>query len=334
MKKKLLFGLLFISFFTLPAPAQTASALHETAKAFMRQGDYANAVLVLNRSLLMEPLNTETTKDLAMCYYYRGENEKALMAIKTVLDKDDADDQVYQIAGNIYRQSDQLKECEKLYKKGLKKFPASGPLYNELGELQFQDKNADAVKTWEKGIEFDPAYSKNYYNAAKYYFFTADKVWSIYYGEIFVNMEPAGNRTPEMKQLLLDAYKKLFADTDIENNNKDNNKFVKGFLKTMNGQSPVAASGINTETLTMIRTRFILEWFAGKEIKIPVRLFNYQKELLREGMFEAYNQWLFAAAENLSAYDNWIKTHPAENNAFTTLQKSKIFKIPAGEYYH
>ena len=203
-----------------------------------------------------------------------------------------------------------------------------------MGELQYEDKNYDAIKNWEKGIETDPSYSKNYYNAAKYYFFTTDKVWSIFYGEIFVNMEPAGNKTPEIKQLLLDAYKKLFADPDPEKNNKDKNLFVKNYLQIMNGQISVASAGINTESLAMIRTRFVLNWFANNEIKMPVRLFEYQKQLLKEGIFEAYNQWLFGAAENGSAYQNWINANTEANNAFINLQKARIFKLPAGQYYH
>ena len=66
---------------------------------------------------------------------------------------------------------------------------------------------------WEKGIEIDPNYSGNYYNAAQYYFFTQDKVWGLVYGEIFVNLESYSKRTAEMKDLLLEGYKKLFTDS-------------------------------------------------------------------------------------------------------------------------
>jgi Tfp pilus assembly protein PilF len=334
MKKILILSFTCLCFFIKPAQAQPATSLHETAKAFMRSGDYANAVLILNRSLSEDPKNTAVAKDLALSYYYQKDNIKALETIKPVLDRDDADDQCYQIAGNIYKQLDQTKECEKLYKKGIKRFPESGPLYNELGELQLADKNYDAIKNWEKGIEADPGYSRNYYNAAKYYFFTADKVWSILYGEIFIDMEPTGRNTAEMKQILLDSYKKLFTDANLEQNNKDKSAFVKQYLHLMNNQTSVAAAGINAESLAMIRTRFILDWFAAKNVKMPFRLFNYHSQLLKEGLFEAYNQWLFGAAENLSAYQNWISTHTAENNAFMALQKGRIFKVPAGEYYH
>ena len=67
-----------------------------------------------------------------------------------------------------------------------------------------------------KVLKWILAYSKNYYNACKYYYFTTDKVWSILYGEIFVNMEPLSTHSPEIKNILLESYKKLFADADLK----------------------------------------------------------------------------------------------------------------------
>lgn len=315
------------------AQTQTTAQLHETARSFMKQGDYANAILVLNRARQQEPNNIPVTKDLAMSYYYQNDNAKAVETINSIIEKDEIDDQTYQIAGMIYRREGLTKDSEKMYRKALKKFPESGPLYNELGELLWEQKNYDAIKQWEKGIETDPSYSKNYYNAAKYYYLSTDKIWSLLYGEIFINMEPLSSKTPEMKQILLNGYKKLFADANIEKSVTDKTPFVKAIVKGINDQSGVAASGINTETLTMIRTRFILNWFANADQKFKYRLFSYQQQLLREGLFDAYNQWIFGSAQNLSAYQNWVNTNNKTYEEFLNFQKGRIFKIPAGEYY-
>jgi len=300
----------------------------------MKQGDFPNAVMVLNRAMQADPQNIAIAKDLALSYYFQKNNSKALETIKPLLERDDTDDQCFQIAGSIYKELNMLKDCEKVYKKGIKKFPASGPLYNELGELMSVQKNYDAIKQWEKGIEHDPSYSRNYYNAAKFYFLTIDKVWSIIYGEIFINMEPTGNKTPEVKQMLLESYKKLFSDADLEQNNKDKNLFVKAFLQSMNKQSSLASSGLNPETLSMIRTRFILDWSNGNHTKFPYQLFNYQRQLLQEGMFDAYNQWVFGPAQDLNAFQNWTTAHNTEYSAFSNFQKGRVFKMREGQYYH
>lgn len=316
------------------AIAQDAAQLHETARAFMRQGDYANAVLILNRATLLDPKNIEITKDLGLNYYFSKDYTKALDIYKPLLDREEADDQCFQIAGDIYLALDQPKECDKVYKKGLKKFPASGPLYNELGELMWSQKDFAAIKQWEKGIEMDPAFSKNYFNASRYYYFTKDKVWSILYGEIFLNIEPNGTSSQEIKNILLESYKKLFLDADIEKNYPEKNSFVLAFLHTMNKQSLVASAGIDAESLTMIRVRFILDWYNEYGDKFPYRLFDQQRQLLQEGIFDAYDQWIFSAAQNLPAYENWTNTHPNEYNELLRFQRGRVFKVPAGQYYH
>jgi len=78
--------------------------------------------------------------------------------------------------------------------------------------LLWAQKDYSAIKQWEKGIETDPGFSKNYYNACMYYYLTTDKTWSILYGEIFLNIEPSSTLAPEVKNILLEDYKKLFAE--------------------------------------------------------------------------------------------------------------------------
>ncbi len=314
--------------------AQDAAKLYETARTFMRQGDYSNAILVLNRAILLQPDNIEIAKDLGLNYYFAKDYNKALEVYKPLLEKDNADDQCFQVAGDIYQALDEPKEADKVYKKGIKKFPNSGVLYNESAELLWAQKDFTAIKQWEKGIEMDPGFPKNYYNAAKYYYFTTDKVWSLIYGEVFLNMDPQGPYSPEIKNILLEGFKKLFADADLEKNNTEKNNFTIAFLKTMNKQSSIASYGINAESLTMIRTRFILDWYANYATKFPLKLFELQRQLLQDGMFDAYNQWIFAAAQNLPAYQNWTTTHTDEYNQLTRFQKGRIFKIPTGQYYH
>ena len=339
--KKIIFPLIsfFIVILSLPkysfAQPEDPKTLHETAKTFMRSGDFDNAITVLTRALQLDSKNLELQKDLVMSYYLKRDYVKALDGVKTLVDRDDADVVTFQIAGNVYKALEQVKDCEKLYKKAIKKFPKSGPLYSEYGELLWATQDYSAIDLWEKGIEADPGYSGNYYNAAVFYFYTKEKVWSLIYAEIFVNMESFGERGAALKQMLLQGYKeKLFADADLmKGEEKNKSVFAKTFLQGMGRQSLLASRGINTEVLTMMRTRFILDWYENNATKYPFRLFDYQHQLLQEGMFDAYNQWLFGASENLAAYDNWTKTHSDEYNGFNAFQRSRVFKMPAGQYY-
>lgn len=332
MKK--VFLLVATAFIHFSLAAQDAAELHKNARAFMQQGDHANAIIVLNRAIALQPGNVEIGKDLALNYYYSKNYTKALDVLKPMIEKETADDQCYQIAGDAWQALEQPKEAEKIYRKGVKKVSPAGALYNELGSLLWSQGDVSAIKQWEKGIETDPAYPGNYYHAAKYYYLSTDRVWGLIYGEVFLNMDPQGAYAAEIKNLLLEGYKKLFTDANLEKHNPEKNNFVAAFLSAMNKQSSVAAAGITAESLTMIRTRFILDWYPANAARFPHRLFDLQKQLLQDGLFDAYNQWIFASAQNLSAYQSWVNSHTKEYNELGRFQKNRVFKISAGQYYH
>ncbi|HEX9511910.1 MAG TPA: tetratricopeptide repeat protein [Puia sp.] len=310
-----------------------AKTLQETARTFTRQGDYANAIVVLNGAVQKDPQNIELLKDLAFNYYLQRDYSKGLNIARPLTERPDADVQCYQMTGLFYKAIDEPKECEKLYKAGIKRFPRSGVLYNEYGEMLWARQEYSAIKQWEKGIEIDPNYSSNYYNAAKHYFLTYDKVWSIIYGEIFVNLESYSRRTAEIKDLLLEGYKKLFAEGDMLKNQNTKSPFVAAYLGILSNVSPAIAQGVTAESLTVLRTKFILAWFEKYPAGYPFRLFDYQRQLLKDGLFDAYNEWIFGAAENLPAFQTWSTAHGEDYSRFTNFQKGRIFKLPEGQYY-
>jgi tetratricopeptide (TPR) repeat protein len=326
-----IFWLLAIA--TMKLHAQDAKAMQESARDFIKQGDYSNAVMLLNKAHDMEPNNVAISKDLAMAYYQKADYTKMQGVIKPLLEKDDAEADIYQLAGIMYRANNDTKEAEKVYKRALKSYPDNGALLSDYGELLWNKQDNVSIKYWEHGIQVDPSYTGNYYNACKYYYVTKDKAWSLIYGEMFVNMESYTRRTVEIKGVLLDGYKKLFTDADIMKGQDTKNAFATAFLTAMNKQADVAKKGITAETLTMIRTRFSLEWFDKYAAKFPFKLFDYQKQLLREGNFTAYNQWLFGSAQNIVAFESWKNNHAAEYKQFTDAQGSRMFKLPTGQYY-
>lgn len=330
MKTILIIFIICISL--LISRAQNPASQSDLAKTFMRQGDYTNAILILKKEVQNSPDNINLSKDLALCYFFNQENYKALDVILPATGKAEADDQCFQITSNIYIALDKKKEAEKILRKGLKKFDASGALLSDLGELLWSQQNYEAIKLWEKGIESDPNFPGNYYNAARYYFMSADRTWTIIYGEIFVNMEPNSSRSTEIRTIMIEAFKKLFSATDQKTKGIKNN-FEKAFLNSMYEQEAVAASGITTENLIMIRTRFLLKWEKEYASTFPLKLFDFHKQLLKDGIFDAYNQWLFESTHNPASYQNWLNLHASEYQSLDRIQKSIVFKMPSGQYY-
>lgn len=310
-------------------------ALKETATNYMHQGDFTNAIMVLNKAAQKDPSSLEIQRDLAFAYYLNRDYAKALEVSKPFEDRKDVDVEAYQILGMVYKALEETKDLQRMYQAALKKFPTSGVMYSEYGEVLWSKKDfSEAVRQWERGIQADPNCSGNYYNAAKYYYFSTDKVWGLIYGEMFVDLESYSKRTAEIKGLLVEGYKKLFTGGDITKGQDTKNDFVRAFLDVMKAQQNyVTSNGVTPEILTAARTKFILDWFQKYAVAFPFHLFDYQQQLLKAGMFDAYNQWLFGTAANLTAYETWSKAHTQEHDQFDYFIHNRVFKIPTGQYY-
>jgi tetratricopeptide (TPR) repeat protein len=315
--------------------AQDADSIspEQQAKAFLRQGEYTNAIMLLNRAAQANPTGLGIQKDLAYAYYLKRDFVKGLEIAKPIVKRPDADVQSFQILGLMYKAIEERKDCEKMYKEGLRRFPNSGVLYNEYGEMLWTKQAfTEAVKLWERGILSEPGYSGNYYNAAKYYYFSADKLWGILYGEVFINLESYTQRTTEIQTQLADGYKKLFVDADIMKNQLNRSDFATAVLETMRSHAGLVSRGITVESLDTLRKAFIGDWFRTHAKRFPYRLFEYHQQLIKAGMFDAYNQWVFSAS-NAAQYQKWTASHTEEAGKFANFQKNRVFKIPKGQYY-
>ncbi len=336
MKKIITTGL-FLSIMAASYAQNDVAAEQQKARKFMQSGDLDNAVLVLTKAIETDQENAELLKDLAWAYYYKQQYPKALEAIKNVLDSPDCDPAAYQLAGNIYKAQQNFKEAEKNYKAGLKDFPNSGSLYNDYGELLEILKNpTGAIQQWQKGMQVAPSYGANYYNAAVYYYKQQDdKIWSIIYGEIYANMESRNPKSNKIKQMVLDAYKqKLFMSSNLKDEaEKQKNPFAKAVLETFAKQSGISAQGITPESLAMIRTRFVLDWATSYAEEFPFRLFNYHQQLMKDGLFDSYNQWMFGPVAHQADFEKWVSTNKEAYDKFTEFHTSRVFKIPTGQVY-
>lgn len=326
--------------------AQDSGELQQTAQNFLRSGDYANAILVLNQAIQSTPNDLQLKKDLAFAYYLKGDINRAYTVVSPLVEKKDADVHLFQIAGNIYQSKQDWKGAEKLYQKGLRKFPKSGELYNDYGDLMQNMKNFDgALRQWVKGIEMDPSFPGNYYHAARSYLWTTEPIWAILYGETFINLESYTTRTAEIREVVLECYKKLFDDpaifnsvpADLADGKKKGTttpEFVDAFKGIMAKQVSVITTGIEPESLIMLRTRFLLDWYNFHSLKYPYALFDFQRKLLKEGLFEAYNHWLFGPVSNQAQYKAWTALHKTEYDSFTMYQRDHPLKLRKDEFYN
>ena len=328
MKNILILFFLCFSFF---GNAQDATSLYASARDYMMKGNFDKASSTIDKALEADPNNLEIQKDRAYILYLKKDYGPAREAGEKIIERKDADVQSYQVLGLTYQAIAETKKAEKMYRNGIERFPASGVLYADYGNLLYENKNyKEAIKNWEAGIKADPNYSSNYYYAAKYYADNNDPLWSALYGEIFANIESFSKRTAEIKPILITDYKKMLQQPLASSGQ---NAFAKTVGALLDKNKKEGSQEINLATVSAIRTSFISEWSKKYTSTYPFRLFEYQQQLTRENVFNAYNAWLFSD-EDSADYKSWVQLHSAEAEKFKALQGGRLFKVPLQQYYH
>jgi tetratricopeptide (TPR) repeat protein len=323
-------------------PSPEVEQIYRQACTYLAAGDLSNAVVTYKQTILLAPDKMVLYRDLGQCYYLQGNYKDAEQALQPLLNNKDADAQTYQLMAACYTAEDKKKEAKAILQTGFEKFPNSGLLYHEQGNLlTAEKKEADALLSWLAGIEKDPAYRMNYYEAARTYLNTDRVLWGLLYGEIFVNMERETTRSLEMRKMMMAGYKKMFdnlvpkavpqfgkaADSVAVTSFKD---AIDDINKKL---TPVVSDGITVENLTMVRTRFIIDW-SKLASKYPFTLFAYQDTLLKYGYFDVYNEWLFGKAESEKEYQSWTKFHDKDMEKLKKYFQAHPLQVAPSDFYN
>ena len=333
--KKIFFLVITLYSAQIVQAQQTVEAIRKQATTTAQQQDFKGAVQILEDGLKQYPDNIDLLKDEAYIAYLGRNYDLAMKLGKSITERDDADIQSYQILGLAYKAIADYKSADKMYKTALKKFPKSGVLYSEYGDMFAQyDNKRDAIVQWEKGIAAEANYSGNYYYACKYYADNNNIFWSDIYSEIFVNIETLTKRTEEIKGILLNNYKaQLSNKTNLESLKSNGNDFEKAVASSMLDAMETESGDISPEMITAFRARFLLNWSHINAGNYPYKLFDFHLQLMRDGLFDAYNQWLFGQTINKNKFDNWVYTHDEEMQNFKQFQRNTLFKMPPEQYY-
>lgn len=336
MKK--VFFCLMVCFFAgnITAQTLTVNQLQENAQLYMQQGDYEKAVTTLQKARQLAPLNMSLLTNLSFAYFLQRDFSKAIETGQMAIAMDDADQKAFQVLGLSYKSIASYKEANKMYKAALKKFPNGGVIYNEYGESLALDKNLkEAIIQWEKGIQQDPNYSGNYFNAVKYYIDQQNWLRIMLYGEIFINLESYSAKTTEVKNYLLTAYQNLIQPKMVKQqlNDRSLSSFEKSILTIWQSLLPIKGATFNIDSLTSLKNVFLQKWDTSNNEQYPYRLFGHWKQLNNESILGAYHQWILGEAINVTEYAKWQVTHAKEFVLYQQFQQSRVFKIPAGQYY-
>lgn len=357
MKKILVIaGTILLSFYS--AVAQTdkekARKFLQQAVRIMDKGQIDESILLLDSARMLDPDNYVYDYETGFAYQMKKDYKKAIKYFEATTKYKEATDQCYQMLGNNYDHDGNSKKAIETYNEGLKKFPNSGKLYVELGVMALiaEDYNK-AVASWEKGISVNPEYASNYYRLAKLYAASKDRIWALFYGEMFMNMEVNSGRTKEISKILFNAYKEsidISSDTSAKVDfarpmvitSFDASKkfkfpfdqvFGMDFLVGMSMSLLAKNKEVNIAFLNFTRTSFLDWWYNQKRDKEYNNIIiDFQKKVKDNGHFEAYNYWLFMSGDE-KEFADWYAKNEEKFKAFADWFNKNAIEVNSKHHF-
>lgn len=316
------------------------------------QGKFDDAIKLLEDAQKLDPNSLTYPYELAYSYYSKGDYKKAVSYLEPLTTHPQTINRVFQLLGNSY---DILGESDKAlatYAEGLKRFPASGNLYLEQGNVYWNKKDyGKALGFYEQGIKADPAFPSNYYRASRIYCASDEAIWGMFYGEIFMNLERNTKRTSEISKLLLETYKKRITFkghdtidvnftkhtimvnpkkmTDIKDMIPFNIVYDMGISKAVAGHRSITLGSVDS-----IRTVFLNNYFKEGENKIyPNALLDYQRKVQDAGFLEEYNHWVLSDGDQ-AEFNRWQLANQSGWNNFIKWFKSNSLVLDNEHHFY
>lgn len=167
----------------------------------MDDGDYDEAARLLESVLAADPKNFLANYETGYLLYMQERYEEAVEVLRRIKRKDYPP--LYQLLGNAYDMAGDRKRAVKTYEKGLRENPDAGRLYLELGNIAYAERQYDrALACYRRGATVDPAHPSNYRSLALLYAISTEPVWTLVWGELFMNLERGSGRTSAMSETL------------------------------------------------------------------------------------------------------------------------------------
>lgn len=350
-----LFIFSFIFFFVSSALAQKdelkAEKYADKAVVSMQNDKPKKASRQLRKAIKFNSTFIPYYYRLAYAYHIDEEYQESIDILNHIIDKDEDNEMVYELLGENYIELDNIDKAFSSYVKGIKKFPNEGVLYEEIGKLEMlKESYLSALEHFENGILMAPNYPGNYYWASKIYCNSTEEVWGLIYGEMFINLERNTNRTEEVSALLYNTLKreiKINKDSAIsisicqdqnrvidENDTLVKPSFGKSIVELNLLKSLVDLDEVSLRTIDKMRENFVAHYFKNPSEDYPNhRLFEFHKELISHGHFEAYNYWLYMMGD-VETFKQWEKDNKSQWIHFLDWFKENSLEVNDSKTFH
>lgn len=182
---------------------EKAQKIGMEAIQLMDEGNYKKSITLLFKAIKLDPDRFAYRYEIGYALYSSELYDETIEWLKPLASHPDVSDVLFQLLGNSYDEIDSPDSAIYAYQLGLEKFPNSGKLHLEPGIVEYRRENYDkAIEYWENGVRAEPDYSSNYFWLGRTLSDSNLKIWSLIYGELFMTLEPATNRSQEMSEIL------------------------------------------------------------------------------------------------------------------------------------
>lgn len=304
--------------------AQSPTQLTEQAAKHLERMEYQQAVKLYEQAIQQAPRNIAYHYGAALAHYRQRNYPKAISYGEQVLRLGGYEVDYYRLLANSYDLSGDYEKGIAILRQATKVHPYEGALYFDMGIIAMErQKMEEAVFFWEEGIKAQPPNADNYYMATLNYAQSNQILWSLIYGELFLNLERGTDRFNEISQLLYDLYAKIIQNGSLnipaqwQMHSFQPSIFDQGHQQTMafllsNNKDTYISSGYVNGDLDMVkvisdfRHSFNQVWRTDLGQRYPTTFYQFHETLLEKGYYEAYHYWLFAPAAK-EPFANWFK---------------------------
>ena len=162
----------------------------------------------------------------------------------------------------------------------------------------------------------DPAHPSNYRSLALLYAISTEPVWTLVWGELFMNLERGSGRTSAMSETLARTYRdniRIEGDTAVRMTFSRNGRVAREGLRLripfgtavfeVAARAALTADGIpdslTLDVLSDMRERFVDRYFEKYDRMLfdddaARPLMDYQRQVKEAGMMRPYNYWVLS----------------------------------------
>lgn len=253
--------------------------------------------------------NYDYLYEIAFVHYKRRDFKKVIGVIRSFINKAQPKEHYYQLLASSYDFIGQKDEALRVLKSGLQLLPNSGRIHYELGVTEYgRDNKSEAIAYWDKAIALDPYYVNSYYQLMKETYQSDREIYAMIFAEIFLHFPAENSEKVEASSIIYSVYENaLKKNKTLEE--PDFTEYVGEYNSESAAEYPFRIAfqqisnniyqpqeNVDIIEITKFRKEFVEEWFSMDfNALFPNPLFEYQKILIDEGLFETYSYLILSS---------------------------------------